>query len=120
MRSDVVCSYASRDPVRAVEYQRRFAGVGHYQGYDDALGDPAVDAVVVAVPPRYHLELVLRALEMGKHVLVEKPAFPHLDDFQSAIEARARSGRVVLVGENDHYKPLCVELRLLLASGGIG
>ncbi len=120
MRSDVVCSYASRDPLRAAEYQRRFAGVGHYGGYDDALRDPAVDAVVVAVPPRYHLELVLRALEVGKHVLVEKPAVPHLDDYQTVIEARARSGRVVLVGENDHYKPLCVELRRLLASGVIG
>ncbi|HSF15927.1 MAG TPA: Gfo/Idh/MocA family oxidoreductase [Vicinamibacteria bacterium] len=120
MRSDVVCSYASRDPSRAAEYQRRFAGVGHYGSYDDALRDPAVDAVVVALPTRYHLELTLQALAMGKHVLVEKPAFPNLDDYQTVIEARARSGRVVLVGENDHYKPLCVELRRLLASGVIG
>ena len=120
MRSDIVCSYASRDPVRAAEYQRRFAGIGHYAGYDEALRDPTVDAVAVAVPTHYHLELALRALEMGKHVLVEKPAFPHLDDYQTVIKARARSGRVVLVGENDHYKPLCVELRKLLASGVIG
>ena len=34
-----------------------------------------VDAVVVAVPPRFHLPLTLQALEAGKHVLVEKPAF---------------------------------------------
>ena len=120
MRSDVICSYASRDPVRAAEYQRRFAGVGHYEGYEEALRDPAVDAVVVAVPPRYHLELTLRALEMGKHVLVEKPAFLHVDDYQTVIAARSRTDRVVLVGENDHYKPLCVELRRLLASGVIG
>lgn len=120
MRSDFVCSYASRDPKRAAEYQRRFSGVGHYPGYDEALSDPAVDAVVVAVPPRYHLELTLRALEKGKHVLVEKPAFLHLDDYQTVMEGRDRSGRVVLVGENDHYKPLCVELRRLLARDVIG
>jgi len=120
MRSDVVCSYASRDPARAAEYQRRFGGVGHYGDYDAALRDPAVDAVVVALPTRYHLALTLRALEMGKHVLVEKPAFPNLDDYRTVIEARARTGRVVLVGENDHYKPLCVELRRLLAEGVIG
>ena len=92
MRGDIVCSYASRDPARAAEYQRRFGGVGHYEGYDEALRDPSVDAVVVAVPTRYHLELALQALEMGKHVLVEKPAFPLLDDFQTVIEG-ARSGR---------------------------
>lgn len=120
MRSDVVCSYASRDPARAAEYQRRFAGVGHYGSYEDALRDPAIDAVVVAVPTRYHLELTLQALELGKHVLVEKPAFPNLDDYQAVIAARTRTGRVVLVGENDHYKPLCLELRRILASGAIG
>jgi len=94
--------------------------VGHYGGYDEALRDPAVDAVVVAVPTRYHLELTLRAMEMGKHVLVEKPAFANLDDYETVMKARARTGRVVLVGENDHYKPLCVELRRLLSSGVIG
>jgi UDP-N-acetylglucosamine 3-dehydrogenase len=120
MRADVVCSYASRDPERAAEYQRRFAGVGHYGSYDEPLRDPAVDAVVVALPTRYHRELTLRALEIGKHVLVEKPAFPNSDDYQAVIEARALADRVVLVGENDHYKPLCVELRRLLASGVIG
>ena len=31
--------------------------------------------MVVAVPPRFHLDLTLRALAAGKHVLVEKPAF---------------------------------------------
>ena len=120
MRNDVERSYASRDAARAKEYRRRYGGVRHYAGYDEALSDPAVDAVVVAVPPRYHLELTLRALEMGKHVVVEKPAFLRSDDYQAAIEARERSGRVVLVGENDHYKPLAVELRRLLSSGVIG
>ena len=37
-------------------------------------------------------------------------------DFQRVIEARNRADRVVLVGENDHYKPLAVVLRRLLAA----
>lgn len=120
MRRDVACSYASRDAARAAEFQRLHGGVGHYGSYDEALNDPTVDAVVIAVPTRSHLELALQALEKGKHVLVEKPAFPKLEDYQTVVEARDRAGRVVLVGENDHYKPLCVELRRLLASGVIG
>jgi predicted dehydrogenase len=79
-----------------------------------------VDAVVVAVPPRFHRDLALRALAAGKHVLVEKPAFPRMEDYQAAVEARDRARRVVLVGENDHYKPLAVTLRSLLAAGAIG
>ena len=49
MPSEFVCSYASRDPARAAEYQQRHGGLQHYTGYDEALRDPTVDAVVVAV-----------------------------------------------------------------------
>jgi predicted dehydrogenase len=94
--------------------------VGHYADYVAAIEDPRVDAVVIAVPPRFHLDLALRALAAGKHVLVEKPAFLTMEDYATVVEARNRARRVVLVGENDHYKPLAVTLRRLLAQGAIG
>lgn len=113
-------SYASRDRAKADAYCRRFGGVGSYGTYESAIADPAVDAVVIAVPPKYHLDLTLQALAAGKHVLVEKPAFPTMADYETVCEARDRAGRVVLVGENDHYKPLAVTLRRLLADDVIG
>src|SRR5688572_2926858 len=116
----VSCSYASRDRARAEEMCRRYAGARSYSEYAAAIEDPRVDAVVVAVPPRFHLELTLHALQAGKHVLVEKPAFLRLDDYRAVLEARDAAGRVVLVGENDHYKPLAVRLRRLLADEAIG
>lgn len=120
LRSDVVCSYASRDAARAAEYCRVHQGVGSFADYERAIVDPSVDAVVVAVPPKFHLELTLRALAAGKHVLVEKPAFLSLDDYRVVLEARDHAGRVVLVGENDHYKPLAATLRRLIADDVIG
>jgi predicted dehydrogenase len=117
---EVACRYASRDERRADEYCRRFSGESHYADYDRAIEDPRVDAVVIAVPPKLHLDLALRALAAGKHVLVEKPAFPRLEDYQAVQQARDEARRVVLVGENDHYKPLAVALRRLLAEGAIG
>ncbi len=110
MRRRIVTSYASRDRTKADEYCSRFGGRTSYGDYESALADPSVDAVVVAVPPKFHLDLTLRALEAGKHVLVEKPAFPTLADYETVRDARTRAGRVVLVGENDHYKPLAVTL----------
>jgi UDP-N-acetylglucosamine 3-dehydrogenase len=118
--SKIVCSYASRDRAKAEDYCRRYQGAGSYADYAAAIDDPRIDAVVVAVPPNLHLDLTLRALGAGKHVLVEKPAFPRIEDYRAAIDARSAARRVVLVGENDHYKPLAVVLRRLVADGAIG
>jgi predicted dehydrogenase len=119
-KSQIVCSYASRDRAKAENYCRRYQGAGSYADYAAAIDDPRIDAVVVAVPPTFHLDLTLRALRAGKHVLVEKPAFLRIDEYRAAIDARNQAARVVLVGENDHYKPLAVVLRTLIADGAIG
>ena len=120
LRSTVTCAYASRDASKAAEYARRHAGFASFSDYKTAIEDPRVDAVVIAVPPKLHLELTLQALAAGKHVVVEKPAFMHMEEYRAALAARDRAGRVVLVGENDHYKPLAVVLRQLVAEGVIG
>src|SRR5205814_5266024 len=117
---DFVCAYASRDRAKAEEYCRRFHGTASYGDYESAISDPRIDAIVIAVPPRFHRELAVQALAAGKHVLVEKPAFPRMEDYEAVRAARDRAQRVVLVGENDHYKPLAVCLRRLLADGAIG
>ncbi len=120
LRSAIVRSYASRDAAKAEAFRRQYGGAASYPSYRAAIEDPRIDAVVVAVPPRFHLGLTLQALAAGKHVLVEKPAFPTTDDYRTAAAARDRAGRVVIVGENDHYKPLAVRIRRLLARGAVG
>jgi predicted dehydrogenase len=120
LRGVIECGYASRDRAKADECSRRFGGIASYGDYASAITDPRVDAIVVAVPPRFHLELTLQALAAGKHVLVEKPAFPQMEDYETVVTARNAAGRVVLVGENDHYKPLAVCLRKLIKDDVIG
>src|SRR4051794_13441655 len=118
--ADVAVSYASRDRAKADAYCRKYGGAGAHADYLTAIQNPEVDAVVIAVPPRFHLDLTLQALAAGKHVLVEKPAYLRMDDYRTAVDARNQAGRVVLVGENDHYKPLARVLRRLLCDGIIG
>jgi predicted dehydrogenase len=119
-QSEIVCGYASRDKAKAAAFCGEFRGTGSYSDYAEAINDPNVDAVVIAVPPSFHLNLTLQALSAGKHVLVEKPAYLTMGDYLAVREARDRAKRVVLVGENDHYKPLAITLRKLLADGVIG
>ena len=120
LRGLIVSSYASREGARSDEFCREFNGTRSYASYEAAISDPDVDAIVVAVPPRFHLELTLQALAAGKHVLVEKPAFLSMADYERVLRARDGARRVVLVGENDHYKPLAVTLRRLLHEQAIG
>ena len=120
LRSEIVPSYASRSLAKADTFCKDFGGARAYGDYSAAIEDRDIDAVVIAVPPRFHLTLTLAALAARKHVLVEKPAFMRLEDYGTVAAARDRAGRVVLVGENDHYKPLAVELRKLIAAGVLG
>lgn len=57
----------------------RFPGIRGSTSAQDVLDDPEVDLVSIASYDNYHCEQVVRALENGKHVLVEKPLclFPH-------------------------------------------
>jgi UDP-N-acetylglucosamine 3-dehydrogenase len=112
--------YASREAAKAEAWNRRYRGSGAFAGYDAALADARIDAVLVATPPASHLALTLRALEAGKDVIVEKPAFLRAADFDTVRGAQLASGRRVFVAENYFYKPLAERLRALLAAGAVG
>lgn len=120
MRDEVACAYASRDARRAADACARLGGAAHYGSYEEALADRAVDAVLVATPPRTHLDLTLAAVDAGKHVIVEKPAFLGTADLDTAARAAARAGVQLLVAENYFYKPLLSELRRRIEDGAIG
>jgi len=117
---DVRCFYASRDAHRAMEYERRLGGSGSFGSYSAALADGRMDVAFVATPPATHLALVLEALDRGRDVIVEKPAFLRIADYDTVARASERVGRRVLVAENYCYKPLARVLRGLLAAGVVG
>jgi predicted dehydrogenase len=113
-------AYASRDPGRSATYRQLYRGDVAYESYEDALADPDLDGVVITTPPDWHLDLTVRALAAGKHVVVEKPAWPRAADTQTVRAAALHAGRQVLVAENYAYKPLLVRLRALLSDGAVG
>jgi len=120
LRSGVRVHYASRDEKKAASFSQRHGGHGAFGSYEAALADPTVDVAFVATPPAHHLQWTLAALEAGKDVIVEKPAFPHSRDFGPVREASRRAGRRVLVAENYFYKPLRGALERILTEGLIG
>ena len=76
-----------------------------YTHYDQMLADRAIDAVIVAVADQFHVPLAVRALDAGKHVLVEKPMSTDVEGAEELVAAAERNQRVVLVGHEKRYDP---------------
>ncbi|MEU1819749.1 Gfo/Idh/MocA family oxidoreductase [Streptomyces roseifaciens] len=95
-------------------------GAAAHPDYASLLADPAVDAVYIALPNTDHVEWTVRALEAGKHVLVEKPMA--MDEKGCArIEAAAEaSSRTVMEAFMYRFHPQQARAAELLASGAVG
>jgi predicted dehydrogenase len=87
---------------------------------DDLLGDPALDAVVLATPVPTHAELSVRVLEAGKHCFVEKPLAQSVADAERAVDAARRAGRILMVGHLLQYHPGVARLKALVEGGDLG
>lgn len=66
-----------------------------YADYDAMLADPNVDAVIVAIADQFHVPMALKALEAGKHVLVEKPMGVTVEECEK-LKKRAEATRLVV------------------------
>jgi predicted dehydrogenase len=108
------------EPARLEALANRVPGATLGTDAGAAFLDPRVDAVVLATPTSTHAELARRALEAGKHVLVEKPlAATHADALALASQAR-QAGKVLLVGHVYLYHEGARRLGALLAEGAVG
>lgn len=87
---------------------------------DDILDDPQVTAVIVLTPPNAHLDVVRRAAEAGKHVLVEKPLEVNLQRAEEVVAVCARHGVRLAVMLQHRMREAAVALRQRMASGELG
>jgi predicted dehydrogenase len=115
-----LAAVCERDPARAAGVVQRVPGVPVLGDLDAVLLHPGVDAVVVATPPSTHYQLVRRALEAGKHVLVEKPLATCTEEASELIEIAAERGLVVMPGHTFVYSPAVNKVRDLIREGVLG
>ncbi|MGO4129588.1 Gfo/Idh/MocA family oxidoreductase [Inquilinus sp. YAF38] len=87
---------------------------------DALLADPSVEAVVVATPSGSHHEVARRALEAGKHVVVDKPVTVTAAEADDLIALAAKRRRVLTVFHNRRWDGDFLALRALIAEGRLG
>lgn len=95
-------------------------GVAFASELDAALGDPAVQAVILCTPHTLHTDQIVRAATAKKHVFCEKPLSLSRADVERAVAA-CNANRVALaVGHERRFEPPMLEIQRLATSGALG
>jgi predicted dehydrogenase len=115
-----LAALCERDEERAAAFSAKVPNVPWVRDYDDILGDPEIDAVVVATPPKTHYGLVKAALMAGKHVMVEKPLATTGADAADLVDIANARGLTLMPGHTFVYSPPVNKVRDLIRTGKLG
>ena len=105
---------------RLDEAEAAAPGVARTTSAEALLGRDDVDLVVVSTPPSSHARWALRALETGKHVVVEKPFAIRTAEADEVLAEARGAGLLAVVYQNRRFDPDHLAIRRLLDRGEIG
>lgn len=115
-----VRAIAARDRDRAQAHADRWGIERVYDSYEEILEDPEVHAVYNPLPVSLHHTWTIRALEVGKHVLSEKPFAANADLARRIVDAADANGRICMEAYHWRYHPMASRIGQLLESGQLG
>jgi predicted dehydrogenase len=87
---------------------------------DEVAARDDVDAIVLALPPQYHTDYAIRAVENGKDVLVEKPIALTVVDAERSVAAAHKHSRLFMSGHVLRFHPAFVKLKALIDGAELG
>src|SRR5690606_23837136 len=86
----------------------------------DLFADPDIDIIDICTPNMYHAPLTIAALEAGKHVICEKPLAPSPREIRKMIEARDRSGKLLMTAQHFRFKGISQAIKQEIDAGTLG
>ena len=92
MKDACVVSCCDTNPQRLALAKSKHPSINITTDYEAVLKDPSIDAVVISTPVATHYKLARKALESGKHVLLEKPATNSASEAEKLICGAKRVG----------------------------
>ncbi|HYD47451.1 MAG TPA: Gfo/Idh/MocA family oxidoreductase [Terriglobales bacterium] len=115
-----LCWCADVRPNRLALAKKRHPGLQITTDATAVVGDPQVEAVVIATPVTTHYPLAKQALQAGKHVLVEKPITHTSAQAEELIELAGRKGVVLMVDHTFIYTGAVRKMKEIIAAGELG
>ena len=116
-RLEVICTTTETG---AADKARQFGFSRSTADWRVLVGDPRVEAVIIASPQETHCAIALAAFAQGKHVFCEKPLGLSLAESRIMTDAAARSGLANMTGFNYIRTPASQLARQIVAAGEIG
>ena len=112
---------ASRDRSKAENVAAEFGIKKAYGSYESLLADDDIEAVYIPLPNHLHVEWSLKALEAGKHVLVEKPVALNSEEAKYLLkESKKFPHQKIMEAFMYRFHPQWVKVKELIKSGAIG
>ena len=118
-RADLV-AVCDLDERRLAKARSRYEGVTTYTDFEALLADERVDVISICLPSAMHADFAVRAMEAGKHVLVEKPLDITPERAQLIEDARQRTGMICGVVHQNRFNVDMYPIRDALTSGRLG
>jgi predicted dehydrogenase len=91
-----------------------------YDEFDRLLDGRTIDAVYLATPNWDHVELAVKTLNAGIHLLLEKPMAVSVEECERIIEASERTGAKLMVAYRLHHEPGTLAAIKRVREGEIG
>ncbi|MEM5866607.1 MAG: Gfo/Idh/MocA family oxidoreductase [Candidatus Aenigmatarchaeota archaeon] len=105
---------------KALNYAKAF-GVKHlFTDYHELLKLKDLDAVIVSLPTHLHAECAIAAMEMGKHVFLEKPLARNPKEGREIVSAARKNGVKFMVGYPLRFAPEFENLKSRMENGVLG
>ena len=110
----------NRTHEKAVEFAEKYGIKKVYDNYNDMFTDPDIDVIYITTPHNTHIDFMRRAIENGKHILVEKSITLNSRELDEAIDLADKKGVVIGEAMTIYHMPLYKKLMKLVADGEIG
>ena len=111
---------AGRNPENSRQAAEKYGVERAYAGYQELLDDPDIDAVYIALLNHLHKEWTVKAVQAGKHVLVEKPFALNMEEAREMKAAAEANGVFIMEAHVWHYYPAFPAIRQMVEEGAIG
>lgn len=98
----------------------RHSGARIFRNYEEMLADRSIELVVVNTPDNLHYDMCLKALEAGKHAIVEKPFTQTAEQAENLIAEAGKKGLMLGVFHNRRWDNDFLTIRKIISEGLLG